>query len=115
MATGRPHPPKSARRPSLPASRARAKPPPPAGRSVHALPARPNPPRPPPKIAERVFDDERTLLDVVDGLLNDGVVLSGELTLGLAGVDLVYLKLSALLCAADRLMPRGPHSRKSGR
>jgi hypothetical protein len=32
-------------------------------------------------------------------------MLNGDVTLGVAGVDLVYLRLSALLCAADRLLP----------
>jgi len=31
-------------------------------------------------------------------------VLNAEVVLALANVDLVYLRLSALLCAADRLM-----------
>ncbi len=47
-----------------------------------------------------------SLLDLVDNLLNRGVVVSGEVFLGLAGVDLVYLRLTALLCAADRIVPR---------
>lgn len=47
-----------------------------------------------------------SLLDLVDHLLNQGVVISGEVVLGLAGIDLVYLRLSALLCAADRVLPR---------
>jgi gas vesicle protein GvpA/GvpJ/GvpM family len=46
---------------------------------------------------------DASLLDLVDNLLNRGVVVSGEVVLGLAGVDLVYLRLSALLCAADRV------------
>jgi hypothetical protein len=50
---------------------------------------------------------DSSLLDVVDNLLNNGVVLSGDLVLGLAGVDLVYLRLSVLLCAADRLLGEG--------
>jgi len=49
---------------------------------------------------------ESTVLDVVDELLNRGVVADGDLTLGVAGVDLIYLRLSALLCAADRVLPR---------
>ncbi len=54
----------------------------------------------------RIIDDADTsLLDVVDNLLNRGVVLNAEVILSLAGVDLVYLRLSALLCAADRLLP----------
>lgn len=49
---------------------------------------------------------EGSLLDLVDHLLNQGVVLQAEVILGLAGVDLVYLRLTALLCAADLLTPR---------
>ena len=48
---------------------------------------------------------ETSLLDLVDNLLNQGVVIHGEVVLGLAGVDLIYLRLSALLCAADRVLP----------
>jgi hypothetical protein len=47
-----------------------------------------------------------SLLDLVDNLLNRGVVISGEVMLGLAGVDLVYLRLQAVLCAADRVEER---------
>jgi len=39
-------------------------------------------------------------------VLNKGVVVSGEAMLGVAGVDLVYLRLSALLCASDRVQAR---------
>jgi hypothetical protein len=54
-----------------------------------------------------LFDSTDTsLLDLVDSLLNQGVVLDAELVLGLAGVDLVYVRLGALLVAADRLLPR---------
>jgi gas vesicle protein GvpA/GvpJ/GvpM family len=48
-----------------------------------------------------------SLLELVDHLLNQGVVVTGDVVLGLAGVDLVYLRLSAVLCAADRLLGRG--------
>ena len=47
-----------------------------------------------------------SLLELVDHLLNHGVVVTGDVVLGLAGVDLVYLRLSAVLCAADRLLGR---------
>ena len=33
-------------------------------------------------------------------------MLNAELILALADVDLVYIRLSALLCAADRVLPR---------
>ena len=48
-----------------------------------------------------------SLLELVDHLLNQGVVVTGDVVLGLAGVDLVYLRLSAVLCAADRLLGKG--------
>jgi hypothetical protein len=51
---------------------------------------------------------DESLLDLVDNLLNRGVVISGEVMLGLAGVDLVYLRLQAVLCSADRVERREP-------
>ena len=55
--------------------------------------------------AREVLDTtDSSLLDLVDNLLNRGVVISGEVMLGLAGVDLVYLRVSALLCSADRVI-----------
>ena len=58
---------------------------------------------------QRAVRDSRdgSLLDLVDNLLNKGVLLNGELTLSLANVDLVYARLSVLLCAADFLLPSG--------
>jgi hypothetical protein len=47
-----------------------------------------------------------SLLDLVDNLLNRGVLISGEVMLGLAGVDLIYLRLQLMLCAADRAQQR---------
>jgi hypothetical protein len=65
--------------------------------------------------AELVLDSsDASLLDIVDNVLNKGVVLSGDLTIALAQVDLIYARLSLLLCAADRVLPAGNASR-SGR
>ena len=50
-------------------------------------------------------EQDASLLDIVDNVLNKGVVLSGDLTIGLAQVDLIYARLSLLLCAADRVLP----------
>ncbi|MGH7326180.1 MAG: gas vesicle protein [Candidatus Rokuibacteriota bacterium] len=62
--------------------------------------------RPPRSTLQKVLDDaDATVLDLVDNVLTKGVVIEGEVVLGLAGVDLVYLRLSALLCAADRVLP----------
>jgi hypothetical protein len=52
-------------------------------------------------------DRDATVLDLVDNLLTKGVVLTGEITLGLAGIDLVHVRLNALLCAVDRLVGDG--------
>ena len=49
---------------------------------------------------------DSSLLDVVDNLLTNGVVLSGDVVLGIAGIDLIYARLSVLLCAADRVLDR---------
>jgi hypothetical protein len=50
-----------------------------------------------------------SLLDIVDHVLTKGIVLTGDLVLGVADIDLVYLRLSAILCAADRVL--GPRAR----
>ena len=57
-------------------------------------------------VAAQVLDPpESTVLDVIDSLLNKGVMANGDVTLGVAGVDLIYLRLSSILCAADRVFP----------
>jgi gas vesicle structural protein len=60
-------------------------------------------------------ETDASLLDLVDNLLNKGVVITGDLTLGLANVDLVYVQLSALLAAADRVLPGARASRAKAR
>ena len=56
--------------------------------------------------AARVLEPpETTVLDLLDNLLNKGVLANGDLMLGVAGIDLIYLRLGAMLCAADRVMP----------
>jgi len=51
---------------------------------------------------------ETSVLDLLDNLLNKGVLANGDLMLGVAGIDLIYLRLGAMLCAADRVMPVPP-------
>ncbi len=48
---------------------------------------------------------DTSLLEVIDHVLNQGVVITGDVILGLANVDLIYLGLSVVLCAADRVSP----------
>lgn len=63
------------------------------------------PPRRQSEADEILGPEDASLLDIVDNLLNKGVVLNGDLTLALAQVDLVYARLSLLLSAADRVLP----------
>lgn len=51
-------------------------------------------------------DDELTLLELADRLLNRGVVLTGEAMISVAGVDLIYLGLNVVLTAAENLRTR---------
>jgi hypothetical protein len=60
--------------------------------------------KPPARADDR--DDQLVLGDLIDHLLNKGVVIQGEVVLSLAGVDLVYLRLQAMLSAADRARGR---------
>lgn len=51
-----------------------------------------------------------TLLELVDRVLNKGVVLTGDITLSVADVDLVYVGLRLLIASAgtlDRLANEG--------
>jgi hypothetical protein len=47
--------------------------------------------------------DEMSLLELADRLLNRGVVLTGEATISVAGVDLIYLGLNVVLSAVENL------------
>jgi len=44
-----------------------------------------------------------TLIELVDRVLNKGVVLSGDITLSVADVDLVYVGLRVLLASVGTL------------
>jgi hypothetical protein len=66
-------------------------------------------------LVEQILPPDSTLLDVIDELLNKGVMANGDVTLGVAGIDLVYLRLSALLCASDRVFPAGESVRRRRR
>jgi hypothetical protein len=59
----------------------------------------------------RIPDRETALVDLVDRLLAGGVVISGDITLSVADVDLVYVSLRALITSVataeeKRLLPR---------
>lgn len=46
---------------------------------------------------------ELTLLDLLDRILDKGVVIHGDITLSVADVDLVYLGLRVLLTSVDNI------------
>jgi len=46
-------------------------------------------------------DDEVSLLEILDHVLNAGVVIHGSLVISLGGVDLVYLGLNVILTSVE--------------
>lgn len=44
-----------------------------------------------------------SLCDALDRLLNKGVVITGDITISVAGVDLLYVGLRGLVCAIDAM------------
>jgi hypothetical protein len=62
-----------------------------------------------PKLTDAGADEEQSsLLDVLDNVLNRGAVLNGDIMLGVANVDLIYVRLSVLLAALDKVTQRDP-------
>jgi hypothetical protein len=51
------------------------------------------------------------LVDLLDRLLAGGVVLVGDVTISLAGVDLVHISLRALISSVSTLTGTGPDAR----
>jgi len=67
----------------------------------------PRQPLPPPAARQQA------LVDVLDQLLDTGVVLDGQIVISLAGVDLIHVGLRALLASVDtaaRLIAAEPKS-----
>lgn len=56
---------------------------------------------------ERYQNQEMTLLDILDGLLDKGVVLKGDIIISIANVDLVYIELCLLVTAVEVAMNNG--------
>ncbi len=51
--------------------------------------------------AQDDLQDDFSLLDVLDHVLNQGVILRGNLVISLAGVDLVYVGLDVILTSVE--------------
>jgi len=52
----------------------------------------------------RVFDGtELSLLETLDHVLNRGLVISGDITISIADIDLIYLGLNVVLGSVDAI------------
>ena len=59
--------------------------------------------RPGAAVAPGLDPADASLLELVDRLVNKGVVLAGEATISVAGIDLIYLGLNLVLSSVDTL------------
>ena len=57
----------------------------------------------PPRISPSLRARDVSLLDLVDRLLDGGVVIHGEITLAVADVDLLYVGLRALVGSVETI------------
>jgi hypothetical protein len=60
-------------------------------------------------------EEETSLLDILDHVLNQGAIIRGNLVISLAGVDLIYLGLDVILTSVETALkhmriepPTGP-------
>jgi gas vesicle structural protein len=53
--------------------------------------------------ARRELAQQVTLVELLDRILDKGVVISGEITLAVADIDLVAVGLQAVIASVDRL------------
>ncbi|HEX6465979.1 MAG TPA: gas vesicle protein [Terriglobales bacterium] len=60
-------------------------------------------------------EDEISLLEILDHVLNAGVVLHGSVVISVAGVDLVYLGLNAILTSVETALKHVRADRKRQR
>jgi len=55
-------------------------------------------------ISDSDSDDQVAFVDILDHVLNQGVILRGNLVISLAGVDLVYVGLDVILTSVETAM-----------
>jgi hypothetical protein len=56
---------------------------------------------------------EMTLLDLLDGIIDTGVVISGDLVISIADIDLILIDLKLLISTIDSAF-ENPISKHSG-
>jgi gas vesicle structural protein len=49
-------------------------------------------------------ENEETLVDLLDRVLDVGIVAKGDLTISVADVDLIYIGLKLIACTPDKLV-----------
>ena len=54
---------------------------------------------------------ETSLLDILDHVVNSGVVIQGSIIISLAGVDLIYLGLNVVLTSVETALAYIEHDR----
>jgi hypothetical protein len=54
-------------------------------------------------VSTTIAEQEVALVDLLDRLLGGGVVIAGDITLGVADVDLVHISLRALISSVGKL------------
>lgn len=47
--------------------------------------------------------EQVALLELLDRVLDKGVVVAGDVTISVANIDLIYMGLRVLLCSVERL------------
>jgi hypothetical protein len=51
--------------------------------------------------AEQLDDAELSLLETLDHVLNQGLVIAGEITISVADIDLIFVGLNVLLSSVE--------------
>ena len=59
------------------------------------------------ELDSRNLNDELTLVELVNRVLDRGVVINGDLVISLAGVDLVYVGLNLVLTSVETARQAG--------
>ena len=65
--------------------------------------------------SEALSANDTRLVDVVDRLLDHGVVVRGELWLTVADVDLLFIGVDLVLASPERMAPAGSSAVTGGR
>lgn len=55
-------------------------------------------------------NQDNELLELLDRVIDKGVVVSGDLRLSVAGVELIYINLRALIASSDRVIEDSPQN-----